>query len=296
MHDTRFRRTLGCAFRNNARPSDTVNQQPDLQLIADELRNAQDRAEQLEPITSRWPGFSTAAAYAVSKHIHDGRVAEGARPVGRKIGFTNPEMWSIYGVDEPIWAYLYDSTVVPVEGDSATCAIGQFAEPKIEPEIVLHFDRTPPTGQGPAEILRCIDWIAHGFEIVQSHYPGWAFAAADTIADSGLHGQLLLGPAHAVADFSGDLPAALEQFEIVLHCDGEHRARGRGANALGSPLLAVAHLLATLGNQPLSAPLEAGELVTTGTLTPAFELEPGQTWTSTLDGIALTGLRVRFEP
>lgn len=273
-----------------------MNQQPDLRLLADELRNAQDRAGQVEPITSRWPGFSTAAAYTVSKHIHDRRLADGAQPVGRKIGFTNPEMWSIYGVDEPIWAYLYAATVVHIDGDGATCALGQFAEPKIEPEIVLHFDRTPQPGQGPNEILQCIDWIAHGFEIVQSHYPGWAFAAADTIADSGLHGQLLLGPPHAVADFSGDLQAALEQFELALRCDGEQRARGRGANALGSPLLAVAHLLATLANQPLSAPLEAGELVTTGTLTPAFELKPGQTWTSTLDGIALPGLRVRFAP
>ena len=44
------------------------------------------------------------AAYDVARLIHDQRVEEGFVPVGRKIGFTNPEMWDLYGVREPIWA------------------------------------------------------------------------------------------------------------------------------------------------------------------------------------------------
>ena len=30
------------------------------------------------------------------------------------------------------------------------------------------------------QILGCIDWMAHGFEIVVSVFPGWKFTAADT--------------------------------------------------------------------------------------------------------------------
>ena len=84
----------------------------DLREIAREMKSAQDKAAQVEPITSRFPDFDLASAYEVARLIHEARVAEGAKPVGRKLGFTNPGMWSIYGVREPIWAHIYEATVI----------------------------------------------------------------------------------------------------------------------------------------------------------------------------------------
>jgi len=57
----------------------------------------------------------------------------------------------------------------------------------------VHLRSAPPVNASPAEILASIDWIAHGIEIVQSHFPGWKFQAADTIADLALHATLLVG-------------------------------------------------------------------------------------------------------
>ena len=76
----------------------------ELQAIALQVKTAQDHGLPLEQITSRHPGFDTAAAYAVADLIHAMRLAEGARAVGRKIGFTNPAMWAQYGVSSPVWA------------------------------------------------------------------------------------------------------------------------------------------------------------------------------------------------
>ena len=45
-----------------------------------------------------------------------------------------------------------------------------------------------------AGMLDCIEWVAHGFEIVQSIFPGWKFTGVDCLAAEGLHGALLLGP------------------------------------------------------------------------------------------------------
>ena len=70
--------------------------------IAHEMKTAQDDVLQIEPFTSRLGGFDVPAAYAVAHLIHEARLREGAVPVGRKIGFTNPDMWSRYGVREPI--------------------------------------------------------------------------------------------------------------------------------------------------------------------------------------------------
>lgn len=267
----------------------------DLHAIAREVKAAQDEGRPLAPLTSRWPGLDTAAAYRVAGIVHAARLAEGARPVGRKIGFTNRNIWPQYGVWEPIWAHVYDRTVRHLPGGHGVCRLDGFLEPRIEPEIVLHLRAAPPLTEDAAALLDGVDWIAHGIEIVQSHFPGWKFAAPDTIVDAALHATLLVGEPHPVVRLGVDLAERLAHFTITLACDGEVRDRGSGANVLGSPLAALAHLVRGLARQPDAAPLAAGELVTTGTLTAALPVRPGETWTTALDGIALPGLAVTFE-
>lgn len=267
---------------------------PELEAIAREMKAAQDAARQVEPFTARVRGFDMAAAYTVAELMHTARLAEGAVPVGRKIGFTNPDMWSRFGVEEPVWAHLYDRTVLRLSGDRTECRLGGFVEPKIEPEIVAHFRSQPPAGAGLAGILESIDWVAHAFEIVQSHFPGWRFQAADTVADSALHAALLIGPPQPVDRLGEDPVAALESFSLTLSCEGQDPERGRGSNVLGSPLLAIAHLVAVLERQPGAVPLQAGEIVTTGTITTARSVRAGETWQSELEDIGLPGLTVDF--
>jgi 2-oxo-3-hexenedioate decarboxylase len=262
----------------------------ELRTIADEIKSAQEEVRQIEPFSARHDGFDMASAYAVAHLNHEARVAAGAVPVGRKIGFTNTEMWTQYGVSEPVWAIIYDQTVVRLTSAFATCALGQFTEPKIEPEIVLHFGKAPPAGGNVAAILECVDWIAHAFEIVQCHFPGWRFRAADTVADWALHGTLLVGEPQSVDQLGADLIERLASFSIELSCDGAVRENGKGANVLGSPLAAVASLIALLERQPRYRPVQAGEIVTTGTLTRALPVRAGETWRTGLQGIALPGL------
>ncbi len=266
----------------------------DPHAIAHQMKAAQDEVRQIEPFTSRLIGFDVSAAYAVAHLIHEARLHEGARPVGRKIGFTNPDMWSRYGVREPIWAYVYGSTMVCVADRHEACSIGRFTEPKIEPEIVFHFCSTPPVSGGLPALLQCVDWVAHGFEVVQSHFPGWKFQAADTVADWALHRTLLLGEPQPVERLGTDLIAELESFSIDLLCDGQVREVGIESNVLGSPLAAIAHLIAVLAKQPQYTPLQANEIVTTGTVTTAQSIHAGESWQTELRGIALPGLSVEF--
>lgn len=262
--------------------------------LAREMEDARDQARQIEPFTRRIGGFDGAAAYEVARLMHQGRLEEGWAPVGRKVGFTNAEMWALYGVREPIWGHVYDRTVTFLSGSPGHCGLGQFTEPRIEPEIILHFRSAPPVSDDPAELLACIDWIAHGFEVVHSHFPDWRFGAPDAIADGSLHGALFVGEPRDVGSLGADLTAELQRFEITLACNGAVRERGRGSNVLGSPLSALAHLVAVLARQPQGMPLAAGELVTTGTLTRALPVRPGETWTTELEGVALPGLSLSF--
>jgi 2-oxo-3-hexenedioate decarboxylase len=242
------------------------------------MQIAQDDVRQIEPFTSQFGDFDVSSAYEVADLIHRARMQQGAVPVGRKIGFTNPDMWAIYGVQEPIWAYVYDTTVVQLGRELNTCSISRYTEPKIEPEIIFHFHTALPPGGDLASILACIDWVAHGFEIVQSHFPGWKFQAADTVAAWALHGTLLVGEPQSVGRLGPILSTKLERFSLDLSCDGMLREVGTGANVLGSPLLAIAHLISVLVKQPEYMPLQAGELVTTGTITTAQSGHVGARW------------------
>jgi 2-oxo-3-hexenedioate decarboxylase len=143
-------------------------------------------------------------------------------------------------------------------------------------------------------LLDCIGWVAHGFEIVQSIFPAWKFSAPDTVAAFGLHGALLIGPRHPIAEAAADWHRALARFEIDLERGGTLADHGLAANVLDGPLSALRHLVDLLARDRGNPSLAAGEIVTTGTLTRALPVAPGETWTTELSGIALDGVRVRF--
>ena len=261
--------------------------------IAAEILAALDATRQIAPFSSRTPGFDLAAAYRVNAAVRALREARGEKVVGRKIGFTNRTIWSEYNVYAPNWGYMYDTTVHELAGAGASFPLAPFAEPRIEPEIMFGMARAPDPDMPVDALLACIGWIAHGYEIVQSPFPGWKFQAADTTAANALHGALLIGPRHAVSP-GADWTRALAEFDIDLQRDGALADRGRGANVLDSPLLALRHLIELLARDPVNPPLAAGEIVTTGTLTRALPVAPGETWSTLLSGIPLEGARIRF--
>jgi 2-oxo-3-hexenedioate decarboxylase len=256
---------------------------------------AVDAHRQIGPFSSRNAGFDLALAYRAANRVRALRSARGEVPVGRKIGFTNRGIWAEYGVWAPIWGDVYDSTARDVPASGGTLALGGFLEPKIEPEIMFGLARAPSAGMDDAALLDCIGWVAHGFEIVQSIFPGWKFAAADTVAACGLHAALLIGPRQTVAPDPARWLATLATFDIELSCDGVVVDSGRGANVLDGPVAALRHLVDGLAQGPAQPPLAAGEIVSTGTLTRAFPIAPGQTWQTTLHGVALDGIGVHFE-
>jgi 2-oxo-3-hexenedioate decarboxylase len=265
----------------------------DISAIAAEIFATLGTARQIAPFTARPAGLTVADAYRVSAALDAMRRARGEKPLGRKIGFTNRTIWPEYGVYAPIWGFVYDSTVYDL-GATAALPLAGFAEPRIEPEIVFGLAAAPSAGMDEAALLACLEWVAHGFEIVQSIFPQWKFAAADTIAANGVHGALLIGPRHPVAARAGEWQAELSRFDIDLLCDGRQIDRGHAANVLDGPLAALRHLVGLLAHDEVNPPLTAGEIVTTGTLTRAMPIKSGETWSTALQGIPLEGIRLRF--
>jgi 2-oxo-3-hexenedioate decarboxylase len=256
---------------------------------------ALDGQERIEPFTGRLPGFDLAAAYRVTAAHRRLREARGERVVGRKLGFTNRKLWAEYGVRAPIWGDVFDTTVREIGPDGAEFGLAGLATPKIEPEIAFGLARAPEPGMDEAQLMACIGWVAHGIEVVQSLYPGWVFEPPDTVAAAALHGAYLIGPRRALAAGErDDWQARLGDFSLTLLRDGAAADRGHASDVLGGPLTALGHLVGLLADDPANPPLAAGEFVTTGSVTRALDIAPGETWETRPEGLDLPGLSVRF--
>lgn len=271
--------------------TDILVPQAQIEAVADHVLRALDERRQIRPISQQMPHFDLNAAYRVTAAVCEKRRARGENPIGRKLGFTNRNIWAEYNVYAPIWGYLYDTTVRNVNSSRHEFELSSVVEPRIEPEITLCFETTPESGMSEAEILSCIGWVAHGFEVVQSLFPGWKFSAPDTVAAFGLHGALLLGPKLEVTSKNREQwLRMLSNFQIGLYRDGQPIDTGSAENVLGGPLSALRNFLSVISRDSSNRQLLAGEIVTTGTVTRAFPMHRGETWLSRFSGAPFPGL------
>jgi 2-oxo-3-hexenedioate decarboxylase len=262
--------------------------------IAHEIMEAWAARRQIAPLAARLPGFDMEQAYKVTAALRRIRKERGKRPVGRKIGFTNRTIWDEYRVYAPIWGDMY-ATTLRETGGSATLDLSPYLEPRIEPEIAFGLARAPEPGMDEAALLGCIGWVGHGFEIVHSMFQGWRFAAADTVAAFALHGAYRLGPLTPIAKAPAEgWLAALTRFEISLYRNDVLVDRGQAANVLDGPLSALRHLNDLLAKDRHNPPLAVGETITTGTVTRAFPVAPGESWRTELHGLDLPSMSIRF--
>ena len=266
----------------------------DAQSIAAEALSVLGQGRQIAPFSSRDPAFGLDEAYMVTPVVRQMREARGEKVLGRKIGFTNSMIWAQYNVTGPIWGYMYDRTVRNLGETNAKASLADLTDPRIEPEIVFGLSAALDAAMDERALLSCVGWVALGYEIVQSIYPDWKFAAADTVAAFGLHGAMLIGERHPVSGDAGQWLKQLANFDVELACNGDVVDRGHARNVLGGPLSALRHFVGVLAQDGVNPGLAAGEIVTTGTLTRAMPIKPGERWTTTVSGIPLGRIDVTF--
>ena len=257
------------------------------------------------------------AAYEIAKCILDTRIAQGETPVGRKIGFRAPKRQStgdsvaaLSGPisaatstpisttsSTPVWAPLFDSTVHYATDNFALHSLMKAQQPCITPELVFKLRRTPDPDCTIEELADALEWIAHGFEITVSPFPDWQFEAADAVAAFGLHRALIIGEPRMLSTHTRrNLGEVLACASVSLSRSDQGStvlcAAGFGSDAVDSPLHALWHLHQHLLQQSRFQPLQAGELITTGSWTHAQPVKRGEIWSSAFSQISLQGLNL----
>ena len=258
----------------------------DPMAIAEEIIAARAAAGRLAPFTGRVSGFGLAEAYQVAGIVACRRAAR-SPVVGRKIGFTNSALWEKAGLTQPVWGSMFEESVTRTGsgGQAPAISMAGAVEPKIECEVVVVLRSTPERGERGAAVARHVAEIGLGFEVVDSPYPGWNMRPADAVAAGGIHHGLAVGPLvpvddpEAVAAAMAALVVSMTRAPADDPAAAEHVADGAGRMVLGNPLDAVGvlgEMAAEQGN-----PLQAGEVITTGTLTPPLPAAAGEFYGAT---------------
>jgi 2-keto-4-pentenoate hydratase len=123
-------------------------------------------------------------------------------------------------------------------------------------------------------------------EIVDSRIRDWSIGIVDTVADNGSSALFVLGDARVPV---ADLDVVSRTMQLTEN--GITVSQGRGADCLGSPLIALQWLARTARDN--GSPLRAGHVVLSGALGPMVPARPGSTYTTRIDGIG--SVTVGFE-
>jgi len=259
------------------------------------LLHAADTATLLPLPSDADPSFDLAQGLAVADRVRALRLARGDVPVGYKIGFTNRSIWPRYGVFAPIWAPVWRHTTTLLDAASVRVSLAGLSQPRLEPEVVFGLKAVPRAGMDNAEIVGCIEWVAHGFEIVHTHFADWRFRRGDCFADDALHGRLLIGARVPIERFA-DAATELRALRVELLRDGALIDEGDGRIVLDGPIDALRQWVDAMQAQEVAWPIRAGDVVTTGTITDAWPMAPGMRFATRLSDPRLQALTLECSP
>lgn len=223
----------------------------DILKFAEEIVKAEDKKEQIEPITDRIE-ISVDEAYQIQKEVVRIKEKRGEKIVGKKIGLTNKAIQQAFGVNEPDYGYITDKMLV-----SSEVKADELIQPRIEAEIAF-FLTDDLNDANRAKILKSVFAIP-ALEIVDSRIKDWKVKIQDTIADNASIARVVLGDKLIpIKELN------LQLIGMVFKRNGKIITTGVGANVMGNPILALEWLIKKLAES--NEYLKAGEIVLAGSL------------------------------
>jgi 2-keto-4-pentenoate hydratase len=244
----------------------SLNQQTRTQ-IADALREAHRTGTPVPRLSATYPNMDVEDAYRVQEIFIAGRLSEGARIKGYKVGLTSKPMQDMAGASEPDFSTMTDDMFLP---ESAPIEFARFIRPLVEMEIAFVMG-TELKGPGvlPIDVVRATDFVVPAIEIVDFRVElGPGFGIVDTIADLAACGAAVLGAN----------PRRLDQIDIrrvsgTMSRNGVVEQAGEASAVLGNPVTAVAWLANKLAEFDIA--FAPGDVILTGSFVKAIRVAAG---------------------
>lgn len=242
----------------------------DRKVAAEVIFEASKMRESCVQPSSIWPDVNMDDAYDIQRRWVELCCAEGAKPIGYKIGLTNHASQRAAKVAEPDFGILFKEGVFAA---GQTFAKDQFFAPRIEAELAFVMGQDlmgqDLGGEGctPEMVLAATDYVLPALEIVDYRTEA-PRVVTDTIADNAAFGGLVLGETkiEPLADTVRWVSAALSRNSVV-------EETGVAAAGMGSPAAAVAWLVDRLAQDGKG--LKAGDIVLSGAFARPIEVGGG---------------------
>ncbi len=234
----------------------------------------------IPPFTDTDPELTAEDGYAVQQALVSMLLADGDTISGWKLGLTSTAMQEMIGVSEPDYGPVLRSMVLEPEVDTSA-----LIAPKAEAEIAVVLER-PLRGPDVTTLdaARAIGGAVAAIEVVDSRIEDWRIKLPDTIADLASCGGAVMSTRIVPVDFE------LRLVGMAFSVNGELRATGAGAAALGDPVVTVAWLANTLA--PYGVTLEPGQFVMTGSLHAAVDVTAGDVVRADFDRLGSVTLKM----
>ena len=243
---------------------------------AAKLRQAQATKSPISPLRDDIGEHNEELAYAIQQVNTNHKLVDGARIVGKKIGLTSIKVQEQFGISTPDFGILFDDMEVL---NGLSLPISEVMQPKIEGELAFVLGGSLDNDKLTiVDIINSIDYVLPSLEIVGSRIENWNIRIADTVADNASASHYVLG----------HTPKMLDDIDIVnckmnMTINGELKSTGSGKDCLGSPLNAVLWLARKM--QAVGQPLQAGELILSGSLGPMVVVNAGDHVEAEFEGL-----------
>lgn len=212
------------------------------------------------------------AAYQVQAALRRKLMRQRPGPqIGWKIGCTTPVMQNYLRIPHPCAGALYRGSVYR---NQATLHAADFMTLGLECEIAVQLNRDLPH-QGDmfarADVASAVGAVMASIEIVEHRFTDFRKASTPSlVADDFFSAGCVVGDA-VTADMAGDLATLRGGFAIS---GARPDTMGTGAEILGHPLSALTWLADQAAM--LGTPLQAGQIVTLGSVVQTIYPKPGE--------------------
>ncbi len=238
----------------------------DFQAVAQGLFEEHQKRQPFQPLKR---SGTLEDAYSIQNLMQELFVADGCGDiVGYKIALTSPAMQAFVGLDHPLAGAIFASRV---HDSPMSLNLHDFQHLGVECEIAIRLETDiadRQQGHTADSVAPAIGAVMAAFELIEDRNADYDHIDAYSLAaDNAWNGGNVLGrPMVNWRDLD------LLSIRGVLRVNGETVGEGKGADALGNPLAAVAWLANHLTAQGKS--LKSGMIVMTGSIVKTYFPEP----------------------
>lgn len=209
------------------------------------------------------------------------------RPVGYKVGLTNPTAQQRFGTSHPVTGIIYESTLRARSGGEVPAAFG--AVPTVEADLLVRVSSEAINdARDHLAVLRSIDQVIPFIEMpdlaLSGGFDGPNLLAINVGARLGVVGTPI--PVQVTEEFA----ARLGSMSVTLASDVREISRAPGTALLGHPLNVLPWLAQDLASR--GGRLRVGDIISLGGFSPAAPTEAGRTYTVRYEGLLVEPIAV----